>query len=644
MPLTKLQFRPGINRDSTSYANEGGWFECDKVRFRQGLPEKMSGWVKQSGASFLGICRALLPWVANDGTGYNGVGTNLKYYINEGGAYNDITPIRLQTAAGDVVFSATNGSSTITITETAHGAVAGDFVTFSGAVSLGGVITATVLNQEYNIVSIVSTSSYTISARQAGTTISSITVDGQLSPTLVSANSSDSGNGGGSVVAAYQVNVGLDTSVAGTGWGAGVWSRGTWGSGSTLATTSDVLRLWSHDNFGEDLVLNVRDGGLFYWDRSATGSGTFLRAVALKDVVGNTDLLTPTIARQVLVSDIDRHIIVLGADPIDNIGTQDPLLIRFSSQENPLVWTPTPTNTAGGIRLSSGSKIICGTETRQQILVWTNTSLYSLQYLGPPFTFGSTLISENITIASPLASKAVDDLVFWMGDGEFYIYNGQVSVLPSTLKSYVFNDFNFSQREKVFAALNASYSEVWWFYPSAGSDNIDRYVVYNYAEKVWYHGNLIRTSWVDRGINEFPLAASRDGYLYFHEVGFNDGETTPAQPIDAFIESSQIDMADGNEFSFIRRLIPDITFKNSTAESPTVDFILKTRNFPGQNYSTSESSPVVRSATVPVEQFTEQAYVRLRGRSFALRVESDDLDVAWRLGSSRVDVRKDGRR
>ena len=641
MPLTKLQFRPGVNRETTSYTNEGGWFDCDKVRFRFGTPEKIGGWEKQSSNSFLGTCRALHPFVALSGESYLSVGTHLKYYINEGGAYNDITPLRETTAAGAVTFSATDGSSTITVTDTNHGALENDFVTFSGAVTLGGTITADILNQEYQIAAIVNSNTYEIEAR-AVAALADITIDGQYTPTLVVANASDTGNGGASVVGAYQVNTGLDTTVAGTGWGAGTWGRGSWGSAASLTAIGDILRIWGHDNFGEDLVFNIRDGGLFYWDKS-TSSAPFARAVALSDLAG-ADPTTPTIAKQVLVSDRDRHIIVFGCDPENDIGVQDPLLIRFSDQGNPTVWQSLATNTAGDLRIGSGSQIITAVETRQQMLVFTDVSLHAMQFLGPPFTFGINEISTNITIAGPLASIAVEDTVFWMGREEFYVFNGQVQKLPCSVRSYVFNDFNETQAEKVTAGVNSSFSEVWWLYPSAGSDNIDRYVVYNYQEQVWYYGTLARSVWLDRGINQFPLAAGQDGYLYLHEQGLDDGSTTPAVAISAYIESSQMDIGDGENFVFMRRLIPDLTFDSSTAASPQADFTLQTRNYPGGPYLQTSTDAVTRTATVPVEQFTNQVNLRLRGRSFALKIASSDMGVAWRLGSPRVDIRPDGRR
>tara|TARA_R110001592_G_scaffold267424_2_gene533497 strand:- start:225 stop:2147 length:1923 start_codon:yes stop_codon:yes gene_type:complete len=640
MPLTKLQFRPGVNRETTSYTNEGGWFDCDKIRFRFGTPEKIGGWAKKSGRSYLGTARALHPFVALDGTQFLGVGTHLKYYVDEGGGFNDITPLRVSTAAGDVVFSATNGSSTITATDSNHGALAGDFVTFSGAVSLGGTITAAVLNQEYEIVTVTSVNAYTFVARTVST-IADNTVDGVLVYVPVVANSSDSGNGGGSIIGAYQVNIGLDTTVSGTGWGAGTWGRDTWGSSASLLVSGSTLRIWTHDNLGEDLLINVRDAGIFYWDKSAR-SAPFLPAQALSDL--STDVTTPTIAKQVLVSDVDRHTIVFGCDAQNDIGVQDPLLIRFSDQANPLVWQSLATNTAGDLRLGSGSEIIMAVETKQQIMVWTDSSLHAMQFIGPPFTFGITQVAENITIASPLSAAAVDDNIYWMGVEDFYIYSGQVQKLPCSVRSYVFDDFNSAQSEKVCAGVNSSFSEIWWFYPSASSAENDKYVVFNYQEQVWYYGELNRTAWLDRGITSNPVGASTDNYLYLQESGFDDGSTSPVSAVTSYIESSQMDIGDGDHFVFLKRLIPDITFSDSTATAPSANFTLEARNFPGENYTNSDTNPVIRSSTVPVEQFTNVVNLRLRGRSFALKVESVNTGVGWRLGSPRVDMQQDGRR
>jgi len=639
MPLTKLQFQPGINRESTSYSNEGGWYDMDKVRFRMGYPEKIGGWTKLGIKSFLGSCRALHPWRTIALNNYLGVGTSDKYYIEEGQGYYDITPIRETTSAGDVTFSASNGSSTITVTDTNHGAVIGDFVTFSGAVSLGGLITADVLNQEYKINSIVDENNYTITAREVNS-VAIITVDGEYTPVAVTANISDSGDGGSSVVGAYQINTGLDTSVYGNGWGAGTWSRGAWNSAAVIDTLTDTLRLWSHDNFGEDLIINVYNGGIYYWDAS-TISPLTSRAVSLSSLAGASN--TPTVAAKVIVSDVDRHVIAFGANPLGS-SVQDPLLIRFSDQENAADWTPTTTNTAGDLLIGSGSRIVTALETRQQILVFTDASLHVMQYLGPPFTFGINMISENVTIASPNSAIAIEDNVFWMGNNEFYTYGGAVQKLPCTVRDYVFSDFNQNQSEKVFAASNTSFSEVWWYYPSADSANVDRYVVYNYQQNIWYYGTLTRSAWIDRGLEQNPIAAGLDGYLYTHENGFDDGSQNPAAAISAYIESSQFDIGDGNNFSFVSRIIPDVTFRDSTVSSPSVTFTMKARNFPGGNYLQENDSIVTKTAIVPVEQFTNQANIRLRGRSMALRVDSNETGMTWRLGSPRMDVRQDGRR
>lgn len=634
MPLVKLQFRPGINREITSYSNEGGWHDCDKVRFTKGFPEKIGGWIRKGINSFLGTARSMHPWSDLSGTRLLGLGTSQKFYVEEGGGYNDITPIRETTAAGDVTFDATDGSSTVVVSDTGHGAVVDDFVTFSGADSLGGNITADVLNQEYQIVSVIDADSYAIQARDANTPISNITVDGELDPTLVVANSSDTGDGGSSVVGAYQINTGLDTALFGNGWGAGLWSRNGWGSSSDINTLTANLRTWSQDNFGEDLIINPKNGGIYYWDRSLS-TASYQRAVPLSDLSGASD--APTTARFIQVSDRDRHVLAFGCDPIDNPGVQDPLLIRFSTQENASNWTPTATNTAGDLRIGSGSEIVGVFETRQQTLVFTDTSLHAMQYLGPPFTFGINMISENVSLQNSNAGVAVDDMVIWMGETEFYMYSGAVQRIPCMVRSYVFDDFNYGQKDKVTAGLNSAHSEVWWFYPSADSADLNRYVVYNYAEQVWTYGTLARSAWVDRGAFESPLAAGLDGYLYEHETGFDDGSTSPASAIDSFIQSSPMDIGDGEQFSLIRRVFPDITFQNSTAESPSADVTVNVRNISGGSY--------VKSTTgTYFDDDRQQLNFRLRGRQISVRVSCDNTATTWRLGSPRVDIRPDGRR
>ena len=641
MPLTKLTFRPGINKETTSYSNEGGWFDSDKVRFRAGYAEKIGGWLKKAPDAILGSARALHNWTALDGSTFIGIGTHLKYYILAGQTFFDITPIR-STVTGEATFAASNDSSTITVTDTDHGAVINDFVTFTSAVSLGGNITAGVLNQEYQITSVPTSDTFTIQARTAGTTIASITTTSGLNPSLVTANSSDTGNGGGSTVAAYQVNVGIDVAVPGVGWNAGAWGRGTWNSDADTAISINNLRIWSHDNFGEDLLLNVRDGQIAYWDKSGT---TANRAVLLNSLSGSTS--APTIAKQVLVSDVDRHVIAFGCDPADNIGVQDPLLIRFADQGSLTDWASTATNTAGDLKLGVGSEIIRAVETRQQILIYTETSLHAMQFIGPPFTFGLSTIADNTTIAGPLAVTSVQDTVYWMGKNEFYVYTGTVQRMPCSVRDHVFSDLNWSQGRKIASGLNSSFAEIWWFYPSEASDENDKYVVYNYEQQIWYTGSLARTAWLDRGIEQYPVSVGTDHYVYDHENGFDDGSTEPASALAAHIESSQFDIGDGDQFTFVHRLIPDITFRNSTNSSPSALFTLQTRAGPGSAYTQNDPSTVtqtVAESTTTVEQFTDLVHVRLRGRSFALKVSSTDLAAGWRLGSPRVDIRPDGRR
>ena len=620
MPLTSLKFKPGINREVTSYSNEGGYFDGEKIRFYTAFPEKIGGWTKQSSSTYLGSARALHNWIALDGSNYMGVGTHLKYYIEEGGAFTDITPIR-KTSTNSITFSASDGSNIITVTDSSHGAVESDFVTFSEAVSLGGLVTATILNAEHQITSVVNANSYTI-------TVS------------VTANSSDVGNGGSAVDGAYQINVGLDTVVGGRGWGAGAWggvnpdlSTYGWGLSASTGTTANI-RLWTHDNFGEDLLLCPRDGGVFYWDRS---DGLTARAVLLSSEATASNV--PTIAKQILVSDIDRHIIAFGTNPLGG-SDQDPLLIRFASQES-FNFTPDTTNTAGDLRLSSGSEFIQAVETKQQILIFTDKSLFAMRFIGPPFTFGLQELSKNITIISPKSAVAVDDVVFWMGKENFYVYTGRTQQIACTVRDKVFLDFNFSQKDRVVAGVNSQWSEIWWFYPSASSEENNKYVIYNYANQTWYYGTLSRTAWHDKGVRRFPIAAGSQ-FLFEHENGNDDDGSA----MTASIESSQVDIGDGYNFTFIKQLIPDITFEGSTSNSgnPTATFTLQARNGPGSTYSTNSGGSSTRTATTPVEQFTDLINVRLRGRSFNMKLESTEQGVAWKLGTPRLDIRPDGRK
>ena len=617
MALQKLQFKPGIVRDTTDYTNEGGWFDCDKVRFRMGLPETIGGWAKFTSSTMLGTCRSLHVWSTLTGTNYVGAGTSKKFYAIQGDVPYDITPIRL-TTTGTATFTATDGSSTLSITDVAHGVYLGDFVSYSNATTLGGNITALVLNQEYEITNVVDADTYEINV-------------------VVLADASDIGDGGAATVAAYQINIGLDTVVLGSGWSAGFWGRGTWSSAADVSVPGSSLRLWSQDNFGENLVFNVRGGGIYYWTVSG---GVTSRGV---NITSLTNQSAPVIANQVLVSERDRHVVAFGCDPESNPGVQDPLIIRFSSQESVTDWQTRADNTAGELRIGTGSYIVGAVQTKQQVVVFTDIAMYTMQYIGPPYTFGLTEVSSNISIAGQNAAISTGDSVYWMGTGQFYMYNGTVTQMPCPVKEYVFSDINIYQLAKVAAASNAAFAEIWWFYPSAGSEVNDKYVVFNYESNIWYYGTMSRTAWHDNAFAGLPIAAAQDGYLYYQESGLNDGSGDIPVPLNAYIESSVVDIGEGDQFMFASRIIPDITFRNSTTE-PTATFTIKARNYPGGNYFGTSNNSVVSTATVPVQLFTEQSFIRVRGRSVALRVESNQVNTAWRLGSPRLDVRPDGRR
>jgi hypothetical protein len=624
MPLQKFLFKPGINKEGTAYSNEGGWFDSNLVRFRKGLPEKIGGWAKASANSFKSTGRALHAWVNLTGTKFIGLGTTWKYYVLDGGTYYDVTPLRSTTGANEISFAATNGSAVITATDTAHGAVADDFVTFSGAISLGGTITATVLNQEYQITS-VTTNTYTFTA-------------------TTTANASDTGNGQGTVIGKYQINVGLDVYVQSTGWGAGLWGAGTFGA-TTALTFNNQLRLWSHDNFGEDLIINPRLGGVFYWDQS---NGLTTRAIPLSDLSGAN--LTPTVALQVMVSDIDRHVVCFGADPISGTtrtGAIDPMNIAWSDQENAAEWEPLATNTAGSFRLSAGSSIIGAIRAKQETLVWTDTALYSMTFIGQPFTFGLNLVNEGVGLVGPNAMINTPKGIFWMDRKGFYAYNGSVQEIPCTVQAYVFGDINEGQSFQIFGFVNKAFDEVGWFYCTEDSNVIDKYVVFNYEENVWTIGSLSRTCWLDEGIFNDPKATSSSsdvGYLYNHETG-NDNDGSAMTNV--FIESSDFDIDPaGEDFQFIRRVIPDIQFTGTGSTGSggqTVNVVLKRRNFPGEALTTVITS-TCDSATTKID-------TRVRGRQAVLRIESDDdgssgtaEGVGFRVGAMRLDFRPDGRR
>tara|TARA_A100001515_G_scaffold2896_1_gene2856 strand:+ start:123 stop:2000 length:1878 start_codon:yes stop_codon:yes gene_type:complete len=625
MALSKFLFNPGINKEATAYSTEGGWFDGNRVRFKQGFPEKIGGWEKFDAESFTGKGRKIHGWTSLIGEKLLALGTTSKLYLRLGDTFSDRTPIRSTTSAGDVTFSASNGSSTITVTDTNHGCNVNDFVTFSGAASLGGNIIASVLNQEYQVASITSTSVYTIVAKDT-------------SGDTVTANSSDSGNGGSSVVGAYQLSVGLDVSVTGTGWGVGSWGDGAWGTTNSLSPNNQ-LRLWSLDNFGEDLLACPRAGSIYYWDNSTQSA----RAVELTSL--NNANLAPTRGLQVLVSDVDRHVIVLGADPIEN-GTRsqevDPLLIAFSSQESVTDWEPRATNTAGSLRCSAGSQIISGLRARQETLIWTDTAIYSLQFIGPPLTFGLNLISEGVSVIGPNAAVNTPAGVFWMDRKGFFVYNGSISSVPCSVHSFVFADLNEGQQFQVFGFLNTEFYEVGWFYCSNGQTLVDKYVTYNYLEQTWSIGELSRTAWLEQGFEAKPIAAGvSDGsnYLFSHETG-NDDDGSPMSNV--FIESADFDIGEGEQFQFIRRMIPDVKF-NGDGSNQTLNVVLKTRNYPGDSL-TSDQTTSFTATTTKID-------MRARARQAALRFESDDdadtgdrLGVGFVIGATRLDLQPNGRR
>ena len=744
MPLNKITFKSGIVSDITPYSNEGGFVDGDKIRFRLGSPEKIGGWEKFSLSTYLGSARRLHNWVALDGSDFLGIGTHLKYYIEEGQIFNDITPIR-STINTNVTFTTNTVSNTedstfqtVLVSANAHGANLNDFVTISNADASVGGIAASVLNAEHQITELVSSNQFRINV---GTTASSATTGAAKSS--------------GSVTLKFQINVGLDNTVGGTGWGAGQWSGTTsdalattinegaeysisdttltvasgtgistgdviliekellfvsnvvsnnltvvrghsglhanstpftgdasstqdsnsfsvaashadgtlvrlatgnalvdgenlkdfvgWGNAASVTTPGAQIRTWSHDNFGEDLIINPRDGGLFYWDKT---EGTSTRAVKLNTRAG-TKTSIPQVAKQIIVSDQDRHVIVFGCDGLassptdtDGDGVQDPLLIRFSSQENPLDFFPTTTNTAGDLRLGGGSTFMQAVETKEQILVFTNKTLHAMRFIGPPFTFGIKELSKNITIMSPSSAIAIDDSVYWMGVDTFYIYTGQTQQLPCSVKDKVFLDLNIEERNKVHVGANTEFSEVWWFYPSASSTEIDKYVIYNYLENIWYFGTLARQAWLDRGIRSLPISTGGQ-YLFNHETGFDDDGSA----MTSFVESAPMALGGAERFASINRIVPDISFAGSTSINPQVDFTIKARTHSGSGFTqTDDSNTSQRTATTPVEVYTEKLDVRVRGRTFAMRVEATEIGTKFKLGSPQVNIVQDGRR
>ena len=701
MPLQKLQFRPGLNREGTDYSNEGGWYDGDKVRFRSGFPEKIGGWQQITNSQYSGVCRSLWVWASGDagvGNVYIGLGTNTKYYIYYGGVYNDITPI-VQTDVLTNPFTTTSGSATVTVTDASYNPSVGDYVTFSGASAVGGLT----ISDDYVVVTVPTSTTYTITA---ATTASS------------------TATGGGTVTAQYEYPTGNTVYTIGTGWGAGPWSRGTWGSGYSTGI-GQQLRLWSNDNYGADLVIAPRGGSIFYWQNS-NGVGT--RAQYLSSIANSTTALTdastfgsgatsitvssavapsvypymvitgsnlpagtkvassyitgattvpitttttgassgnysfsyagsfiPTATYQVITSAIQEFIICFGANsyaPNNAATTFNPMLVRWSDQANAYQWIPELTNQSGEYLLTNGSYIMTARATRQEILVWTDSCLYSMQYLGAPYVWGFQVLMDNISIISPNSAITVNNVTYWMGRDRFYMYSGRVEVLPCSLRQYIFADINETQAYQVFAGANEAFNEIWWFYvsQSSGSDVVDKYVIYNYLDRVWYYGTMGRTAWIQTGIEPYPVATDYNGRLLNHEIGCDDNSTTATLPIDAYVQSSDFDIGDGHNFGFVWRILPDVNFNGSTTNQPSVTMTVKPRENSGTPYGVADN-PQVQSTqnytTIPeytIQQFDGQVYTRLRGRQMSFRIESTGVGVAWQLGSPRIDIRPDGRR
>jgi hypothetical protein len=648
MPLQKLQLRPGVNRESTSLANEGTWFEMDKVRFRSGYPEKLGGWTLDSGSaeaalqppagSFWGVCRSLWNWITLDGFNLMGLGTNLKYYIQQtaGGDFYDITPIR-DTATGVTnAFTVTNGSNVVTVTDAGHGAQNGDFVTITYVGGAIGGMPASAINGEHQI-TYISSSQYSFVATSSAT--------GNAGPT-------------GTANFAYQISVGGEIATVGVGWGAGGWggdSGGTltgWGEAAPAGLGVDLqMRLWSQANYGQDLLINPRGGALYLWKVNATPT-VYDRAVLLSSTSPSpytTDTSCPSICNAVAVSDASRFVIAFGCNDYGETEL-DPLLIRWSDQEDYTLWAPQATNQAGSYRLSTGSGIVANLQTRQEILVWTDAAVYSMQYLGPPYVWGFQIMGANTSIAGPNAIATAANVTYWMGLDKFYMYSGRVETLYCPLRQYIFGDINLQQQYQFFASTNEGFNEIWWFYCSANSTVIDRYVVYNHLEKIWSYGNMSRTAWIDSPLRDFPAAAGYNGQLIYHEDGVDDGTTNPPSPIEAYIQSADFNIGDGHNYGFVWRMIPDITFDGSYVNNPAVTITMRPRQNPGSNYGAAPSPEVASTQdyrgqrNYVVQQFTEIVYTRVRGRQMAFKIASDGLGVQWQLGVPSIDVRPDGRR
>jgi len=639
----KLQFKPGVNRDQTDYSNEGGWRECDKIRFRSGYPEKLGGWLKSAPDPFIGYCRQMLNWVTSYSDDMLAMGTNVKVYIEIAGNYYDITPLRdtdpvLDAPDTNNCINTTSGQAKVRVNlgAVAHGAQTGDYVTVSGVTGSGspsniGGIPITQINGNYPI-TVVDPYIFTYDVS-------------------TSATSTVTGSGGTAIALAFELSPGFPISVLGYGWGTATWGRSAWGTGSAYPIALQQ-RDWWFDNFDNDLVMNYRNGEGYWWARGTIDDPTTAlatRAISLSDYAtaeGYAASAVPVKIMQLLVSQQDRHLLAFGAVPFGSTDPDDfdPMLIRWADQDTPGDWTPTQTNSAGDIRVSRGSRIVRALPTRQEILIWTDSHLYTLQFLGTTDVFGLQEYADNVSIMSPRAMATAANTTYWMGQDKFYAYTGRVETLPCTLRNHVFNDFNIQQAEQVVCGTNEQWNEVWWFYPTADSDYNNAYVVYNHLERIWYYGYVPRTAWLDTAIRYYPQAANtpnstNSGYLYSHELGVNDDEL----PMDSYIQSSDFDLDDGDQFMLTRRIIPDISFDGSTSASPEVTLTVRPRNFPGSAFRVdpADSQRVIETS---VGAYTDQVFVRARARQMALKVASDELGVQWQLGAPRLDARPDGRR
>jgi hypothetical protein len=614
--LQRLQFKPGVNRDQTNYAGEGGFYECDKIRFRSGFPQKIGGWLRYGAFTIQGVCRQMFNYITSFSDNIMSLGTSQKLYLEVGQNLIDITPIRITftTPDTDNCFNTTNGSTTVRVNIQTHGAVDGDWVTFSGVVGPVNGIPASELNAEFKI-TFVDTDNFDITVATPATS---------------------TGSGGGTTIdAEFQINIGSPDGTYGYGWGAGVWGRGGWGSG-TITPLFIPQRDWFMDNFDNDLIANIRQGPIYIWEYDGTFTS---RAVLLDSLAGASAV--PVQAMQIMVSQNDKHLLAFGAVPFGStsISDFDPLLIRWADQDNPVNWTPTPTNSAGFIRVSRGSRIVRAIPTRQETLVFTDSHLYSLQFTGNTDVFALQELSDNISVAGPRCMATANNVTYWMGTDKFYAYSGRVETLPCSLRNHVFLNFNYDQIEQVVSGTNEAWQEVWWFYPTANSNTNNAYVIYNYLEKIWYYGSMERTAWIDSGLRQYPQAVGGHT-MYNHEQGVDDDTL----PMTSFITTNDFDVGDGENFLLIKRILPDLNFEGSTAANPQVVMTMRPRNFPGSNYINANQPTVTQSVSVPVEQYTEQVFIRARARQMGFKIQSTDLGVQWQLGAPRIDGRGDGKR